>query len=509
MKRIAIAGFQHETNTFGATRASFADFELADAWPGLLIGAEVLRQTAGVNLPIAGFCDAARSTDGYDLHPILWCSAEPCSYVTDDAFERIAGMICDGIRDAGAIDGLYLDLHGAMVTESHEDGEGELLTRIRGVTGPDLPIAVSLDLHANVTKTISAHASSLCIFRTYPHIDMAATGARAFALLERLFDNAALYKAFRQAPFLVPLSSQHTGSPPCRELYERLSQLDIEDLVTADIAMGFPAADIRDAGPSVVAYGSTQEAADRAVATLLDSLLAAEGRFDDPLLSAEAAVARAMAHDGSGPVVIADAQDNPGAGATSDTTGLLTALVAGKARGAVLALLDDPEVAASAHAAGIGAELETALGGKSGQAGQMPYKGRFRVEALSDGRFPFTGVMYAGNTADLGPTVLLRVVDADADVRVVVGSRRCQCLDQAIFSHIGIELPAQRIVAVKSTVHFRADFEPVADLILLAEAPGAHPCRLDRVTYRNLRPGVRLGPRGRPFGVRPLPKAPV
>lgn len=496
MKRIAIAGFQHETNTFAPTLADFHEFEIADAWPGLLQDEEVIPGTDGINIPIAGFIEAAKANSGYDLHPILWCSAEPSSYVTTDAFERLSSMILDGIRAADDLDGIYLDLHGAMVTQTHEDGEGELLRRIREVVGPDLPIAVSLDLHANITPELVDHASSLNIFRTYPHIDMADTGEAAFKALEHLLDHGALAKAFRQVPFLIPLTAQHTWSEPTRSLYAELDRLDGDTFVSADIAMGFPAADIFHSGASVVTYAGLQKDADRAADSLLRAFMEAEDSFDSGLQPPEETVAEAMADTGSKPVVIADAQDNAGAGASSDTTGLLHALIDGGAQDAVLALLDDKAVATKAHELGIGAEFSAALGGKSGQEGQFPYEGRFCVEALSDGRFPFTGVMYGGSIANLGPTAVLRVLDTSADVRVVVGSTRCQCLDQAIFTHIGIEPSEQRIVCVKSSVHFRADFELIASRILVAEAPGAHPCRLDNITYHNLRPGVRLGPNG-------------
>lgn len=499
MKRIAIAGFQHETNTFAATKAGFAEFETADAWPGLLKGDALFAGVAGINLPIEGAITAARAAGGCDLVPIIWCAAEPSAHVEDDAYERIASMILDGVRAAGAIDGLYLDLHGAMVTESHDDGEGELLRRLRAAVGPDLPIAVSLDLHANLTRAMVEHASILGVFRTYPHLDMAETGARSFGLLRRMLDGEPLFKAFAQSPFLTPLSAQHTGSAPCDALYGGLADLEGGAVISADIALGFPAADIADAGPAFVAYGATQAAADAACARLLDAFIAAEPRFENPLLSPEEAVAQAMAMGGARPVVIADVQDNPGAGGSSDTTGLLSALVAGGAQGAALALLNDPEIAATAHGLGVGAEFEAALGGKSGQPGQQPFRGRFRVERLSDGAFAFTGAMYAGATAQLGPTALLRVLDPGAQVRIVVGSTRCQCLDQAIFAHIGVEPAAQRILVVKSTVHYRADFEPIAGRILLVEAPGDNLCRLEAAPYRKLREGVRLSPGGRAF----------
>jgi microcystin degradation protein MlrC len=393
-----------------------------------------------------------------------------------------------------------MELHGAMVTQKHEDGEGELLRRIRDLTGPDLPIAVSFDFHANVTPEIMKHASSINIFRTYPHIDLVETGAKSFTSLERLLTAEPLFKAFRQAPFLVPLTAQHTGSEPCRSLYASLDQLVGESFCTADIAMGFPPADIFHSGPSVVAYAGSQEEADSVADTLLQSFIDAEDIFNDGLQSPESAVADAMAYTGPKPVVIADAQDNSGAGASSDTTGLLSALVRGNAQGAVLALLDDAEVAAKSHKMGMGAEFMAFLGGKSGQDDQYSFEGRFCVEALSNGEFPFTGAMFNGFTASLGPMAVLRVLDTPADVRIVIGSVRCQCLDQAIFKHIGIDPAEQRIVVVKSSVHFRADFEPIAGRVLVAEAPGAHPCRLDNITYHNLRPGVRLGPGGRPHG---------
>lgn len=490
MSRIAVAGFQHETNTFGATKAGYTEFVEADAWPGLLEGKAVLEGTAGHNLPIGGFVEAASAVQGIELVPLLWCAAEPSAHVTNDAFDRISGMILDGLKTAGPLDGLYLDLHGAMVTESHEDGEGELLARIRRVVGPDLPIAISLDFHANLTEAFVDHASALTIFRSYPHIDMAATGARAFRLLQRLLSGEALHTAFRQAPFLVPLTAQYTGAEPCAGLYHLLEEPPA-GVISADIAMGFPAADIFDAGPSVVAYGESPAAAEAEADRLMDALEAAEAAFDPQLVPAQEAVQRAMAFNGGKPVVLADVQDNPGAGATSDTTGLLAALISGNAQGALLGMLDDQAVAEMAYAVGLNGTFKADLGGKSGLPGLGPFEGRFQVEALSDGHFPFTGDMYHGSIAEIGPTALLQVLDVGADVRVAISSKRCQCLDQAVFSHLGIEPAKQRILAVKSTVHFRADFEPIAGRILYAEAPGANPCRLETVDYKRLRPGVR------------------
>lgn len=497
--RIAVAGFQHETNTFGVSKAQYRDFEIADSWPPLLTGNAVLSGTRGINLPIAGFVAAAQSKSELEVLPILWCAAEPSSHVTNDAFEQIAGDILAGIDRAGAIDGVYLDLHGAMVTESYQDGEGELLRRLRQQVGPDLPIVVSLDLHANLTADMVAHASSMAIYRTYPHLDMADTGERCVDQMLAHLQGYRPAKAYRQVPFLIPLHAQYTGAEPCNELYEAAEHASDGADTMADIALGFSASDIHDAGPSIVAYAPSQEQADSVANDLLAAMMKAESVFDCAMQSPQQAVHLAMANTATKPVILADVQDNPGAGSPSDTTGLLKSMVEEGAQGAVLGLLCDPDIAALAHKEGVGATIEGALGGKANLPDQPPFVGRFVVEALSDGQCRYTGEMYGGGTAVLGKCVVLRVVAPRADVRVVVSSHRSQCLDRAIFEHIGIDLETCCIIGVKSTVHFRADFEPLAAKIISVAAPGCFCCELDQVAYKNLRSGVRLGPMGPAF----------
>ena len=418
--------------------------------------------------------------------PIVWASAEPAGPLTNDAFEHIAGMICDGLAGAGPLDGVYLDLHGAMVTETLEDGEGEILRRVRAQVGPDLPVVASLDFHANLTAAMVDCASALTIFRSYPHLDMAETGARAHALMADLLKRARPYaKAWRQLPFLVPLQAQATTRPPLDGIYGDLAEPPPPGVVSHDLAMGFPAADIQDCGPAAVAYGAGAEAA---VEALIERVWKAGPALDTDLIDEVAAV-RAAGH-GARPTVLADVQDNPGAGATSDTTGLLRSLVAEGAQGAVLALLWDPESAARAHQAGLGTRLRLALGGRFPASGSHPFEAEFLVEHLSDGHFTCSGQMYGGCEVALGRMALLRVVDPLADVRVIVSSARFQCLDLAIFRHMGVEPTEQRILAVKSTVHFQADFAPIADEIIPVASPGSHPCRLEQVPYRRLRPGL-------------------
>jgi microcystin degradation protein MlrC len=214
MTRIAVGGFLHETNTFAPTKATYDAFVHGGGWPAMSQGDKLIEKMRGINVGMAGFVPLAEQ-QGWELVPTIWCAASPSAHVTEDAYERVAKVIVDGIRDAGPIDGVYLDLHGAMVTEHLDDGEGEIIARVRKVIGKDLPLVVSLDLHANVTPEMVEHADALIAYRTYPHIAMADTGraaARHLALLLRTKQKLA--KAFRQLPFLIPISWQCTNDQP-------------------------------------------------------------------------------------------------------------------------------------------------------------------------------------------------------------------------------------------------------------------------------------------------------
>ena len=489
MARIAVGGFQHETNTFAPSPASFADFARRDAWPGLQKGDDLLGAFAGMNISIAGFLD--RAAPRHELLPLVWASATPSGPVKDEAFERIAGLMIDALCALDGLDAVYLDLHGAMVTESLEDGEGEILARVRNVVGPDVPIVASLDLHANVSERMTGLADGLVAYRTYPHVDMAATGARAAVLLERMLAEGRLpARAMRRFSFLIPLVWQCTMIEPAAGLYAALEELEQAGYWSLSLPLGFGLADIAEAGGCAFAYADDHDAAERAVATLCDLVAAAEPAFAGRVYAPAEAVARALSHNGPRPVVLADAQDNPGGGADGDTVTLLRALVDGGAEDALMGVLWDPEVAAQAHAAGQGAVIEVALGAKAGGAPESPLHASALVERLSDGRATGTGPFYKGCRLELGPAALLRI----GGVRAVVASTRIQAADRAMFNHLGADPARARIVALKSAVHFRADFGPIADEILIVQAPG--PVAIDHATldYKRLRPGLRVMP---------------
>src|ERR1700754_1754749 len=285
MTRIAVGGFLHETNTFAPTKATYADFVHGGGWPAMAQGADVLKTMRHINVGLAGFVEAAEA-DGWELVPTISCGASPSAHVTKDAFERIVKVMVEGIRSAGPLDAVYLDLHGAMVTEHFDDGEGEILARVRQVIGKDLPLVVSLDLHANVTPAMVEHADALIAYRTYPHVDMADTGRASAQHLALLLKSKQKFaKAFRQLPFLIPISWQCTNDQPTRGIYEILASFESHTVPTLSFAPGFPAADFPDCGPSVFAYGKTQADADGAADAIAKLVIGHENDFDGRIYS--------------------------------------------------------------------------------------------------------------------------------------------------------------------------------------------------------------------------------
>jgi microcystin degradation protein MlrC len=494
--KILVAGYQHETNTFAPTKADWAAFNRGDSFPAFVHGEAMLAQLTGVNIPMGGFIEAAR-TKGWQLVPSSWCGAIPSSYVTEDAFERMAASVMADVARAD-FDAVYLDLHGAAVAEHAADSEGELIGRIRQVVGPSLPIVASLDLHANVTLRMLREADALVAYRSYPHVDMAATGELAALLLDRrmkLGRRETLHH--RRLPFLIPLNAQSTWMEPARSRYGELVEIDDHYGTVMSFCMAFPAADFDECAPMVWGYGDRAEAA----VSQLYTNVAEPGQWRADVLPADEAVQKALAlaaHSGR-PVVLADTQDNPGAGGDSNTTGLLHALLARQAGqrfpGQVaMGMMFDPAAATAAHAAGVGATLHLALGKAvptfTGEPSDPPVRGAFTVRALSDGVVTLKGPMMTGLTVRLGPCACLEI----DGVLVAVTSGKKQLLDRELLRMVGIQPEAMRIVVVKSSNHFRADFSPIAAEIIVAKAAGPMAADPGDLPWKHLPDSIRTRP---------------
>jgi microcystin degradation protein MlrC len=490
MAHILIGGFQHETNTFSPHSADLDAFRHVASFPQLPEGAQLIEQMSGLNVSISGFIERAR-THGHKLIPTIWGMATPSAQVTDEAFDFVVGRIVDGIHQAVDIDAVYLCLHGAMVTESFEDGEAEILRRVRQAIGPSIPLVASLDLHGNIPSAMVDVADGMVAYRTYPHVDPARTGERTADLLQWMLDTGKRpAKALLRTDFLIPLVWQCSFIEPAASIYAGMDALETEGVLSTSFTPGFPAADIHECGPSVFAYGETQEAADGAAEALFAQVVGAREDWNGELLSPDDAIERAVAGYNGKPFILNDTQDNPGAGGASDTVGLLEALVRLDAQDAVFACLYDPDAAKAAQAAGVGSELQLSIGAGSRQPGHSPFTGQFTVQAISNGEFVGTGPMARGRTYRMGPCAVLRI----GGVEVLVTSGRAQVLDQAMLRHIGIDPTARKILAIKSSVHFRADFQPMAEAVLVTVSPGPNVADHTQIPYKNLRSGLALIP---------------
>lgn len=492
--RIAIGGFLHETHSFAPRPTTYEDFVSPAAFMGLQSGETLLRELPGKSVPAVGALAAAREA-GATVVGLTWCFAQPAGPITDDAFERISAMLISDLAravDAGKLDGVYLDLHGAALTVSYGDMEGELLRRVRGIIG-NTPLTISLDPHANLTREMVERVDAIAPFRTYPHVDMPAAGARAMQLLlQRIKRGKPFARAFRDIDFFIPITSQCTEmAPMAGVMAERAKLASGHGASELAFCFGFPYADFSGCGPAVAAYAETQAAADAAADAMTGHVVAGETSFKLDVMPAASAVGEAIKRSNSAkrPVVIADTQDNPGGGGHGDTTGLLAELIKQGAVGVAFGIMNDADAATACHKAGVGATLKLSLGGKSDG---VPIDVTAKVLKLTDGAFVCTGPMAKGNLGNHGPTAL---IEAAPGIKVIVVSKKAQALDQALFRHIGIEPADEKIVVLKSSVHFRADFEPIAETVIVGIAPGPVTADSSVFPFKHLRSGMRLKPR--------------
>lgn len=453
--RVLAAEFMHETNTFSVQPTDEEAFRrcayhLAGVIPSAF---------AGTRTALGAAFEAAQEF-GWDLVVPIAAHANPSGRVTDSAFDHIAGEI---LSACDRLDGVLLHLHGAMSTQSHDDGEGELLARLRARLGPDIPIVVVLDLHATVTDAMAAHANALVAYRTYPHIDQYERTHQAAGLLDRAMSGAISPRvALARRPILYALDGGRTSSAPMIELLRRGDEIERAGLALAvSIQAGFSSADIYDIGPSVAVTVDGDAARGRVHAEALMTYVWDQRHHSTihftPIVEA---IAKARRPDGSGkPLVIADYADNPGAGAYGDDTTLLRAMVEANLSDVALHAICDPEAVREAQAAGVGNRVTLRLGGKVDPSiGGGPLTVTGHVAAITDGEMVLSGPVGGGMRRSYGLSLLLRV----GGIEVIVISHNGQAIDLVQFTSLGIDPTRRSTIAVKSMQHFRAAFEPIA-----------------------------------------------
>jgi microcystin degradation protein MlrC len=468
-KRVLIAGFKHETNTFSILPTTLQSYEAR----GYVKGDAIVPFFKGTNTEIAAFLDGCAK---YGWEPVLSVAADatPSGKLTRDCYETIAGEIISSAEKAGKLDAILLNLHGAMVAEHTDDGEGTLLERVRAKVGPGVIIAATLDLHANVTKAMAQHADILVSYRTYPHIDMYDIAAEAVEIVKLALDGKVRPRTYlaRRAQIYGADDGRTTSPGPMTELLARCAAIKASDpgVLSASINGGFAWADIPEVGPSAVIVGYGDDARFQGHAeSLADEIWEGRHRCSVTFFSVADALKRAKVVGTVGkPVVLADFADNPGGGGYGDTTGLLRGMIEARLENAAMAAFYDPEVAAACHKAGLGGTVTTKLGGKVDARFGAPIDVTGTVTHLSDGQMVIEGPMMRGVALDMGPTATLKI----GGVEVVVNSRRFQNYDRNFFRAGGIEPSERAILAVKSSQHFRAAYAPIASEIIVVDEGG-------------------------------------
>ncbi len=478
---VLTAEISHETNSFSLHKTGRQAFMSRYA----LMGAAAIVERGDQNTELAGFLDAGRA-HGWQVNHVLSAAAGPSGKIRRKAFDWLCEPILSNIKNH-QFDGMLLGLHGAMGLDFSDDGEGELLRRIRSQVGSKMPIAITLDPHANVSRLMCALADIIVSFKTYPHIDMRDIGQQAGDILQRTMAGEITPQTIRVSrPMLEEVNGGRTDIGP---MIERISAArtyeEQPDVFAVSINAGFAGADVREVGPTVTVTGQGDLAAHTAFAESIAADIW-KRRFEvlnDYLSVTESAAIAATYDPANGPLVIADYADNPGAGGYGDSTTLLSALLDARVTNACFAPMVDGQVVQSLHHCEVGDRVQIELGGKTDpEFGGAPLAVEAELVSLGDGNFVGDGPMIHGLPGSFGPSAVIRV--GGIDILVVTIPR--QILDLQQFKTFGIDPQSKAVVALKSMQHFRAAFEPIAGKIIVCDSGALCTPRYDRLPYHNV-----------------------
>lgn len=477
--RFIVGEMLHETNTFSNIETNEAAFRLIE-WIG---GEQLKERHRHVRNYLGGILDEAARL-GIETIPTFGASAVPSGIIERSTYERIKSYIIEGITQAGSFDAICIALHGAGVADGVDDIEGDLLQAIRQRVGPSVPIVATLDLHANVTPLMVEHADMLIGNHEYPHIDSYERGVEAVGWARRmaLGDIRPVMRLTKPA---IMIPTLRTGYEPIASINALCRQLEesSDSVLDCTFYHGFSGADIAECGVAVV----TITDGDSALAVRLGEQAAEHVESWKHALfprhpAPEEGIALAL-QSPHRPVVINETSDNPGAGTPGDGTHLLRAMIAMDVPDSCFGFIYDPETVQLAHRSGVNSFVDVRLGGKTDSLHGEPLELRAYVKALTDGKFTLSSPMGRGTLIDLGPTVRLQVGHVD----MIVSSVRHQVFDEQIFVLHGIDVRHKKIVALKSSHHFRAAFEQLSDHIITVDSPGLSTFDFTVFPFHNIR----------------------
>jgi len=477
-RKIVVAMMMHETNTFSPVPTPLASFRP-------LSGAQAIEEFRDTNTQLGGFLHVAQEANAEVIVPIA-AGAHPSGYVEKAAYEDMAEAIVGAVR--GGCDAIFLALHGAMVAEHLDDGEGELLRRIRAVA-PRTPLALGLDFHSHMTASMVDNASVIAGYRTYPHIDMGETAQRTGRTLLRMLDGEiAPVMVWGSRPMMTSTLVHAPSRQPMRDIMDMAIAAETSGAVlNASVFGGFPHADIPHTSLSAVIVCDRRVDEGRA---LLDRLMAMAWERREAFLYTGAPLAGQIAHArtlGDGPIVLVDHGDNTASGGTQDVMSVIEEVMRQGLDDVAAGPICDPATMKRVAEAGTAAGVTLELGGRIDMP-QINLPGRpltvtGKVTRITDGEFVVTGPMATGTRVRMGRTAVL---DTGA-MQIVIAERRSEPFDLGVFTHCGIDPRRKKYVLIKSRQHFRAGFEPIARHIVLCDGDGCTSSDLNLFTFRNRR----------------------
>jgi microcystin degradation protein MlrC len=475
--RIAMGGISHETNTFCSGKTGLDGFQERE-WG---VGQEIIDANKGVRSYQGGVIEAAERL-GIELVPTFYASATPSAIIARDAFDEMENLLIQKLDEAGDLDGIVLNLHGAGVAEGIDDIESHVIKRVRDHFGPDLPIVVTLDLHGNIFQESLDSADALFGVNLYPHTDSYDRGVEAVEMLLELI-NGEVKPTMHITHLPMMLPSTTTDLSPAKDINEICWEWEKQDgVIDCTFFHGFAPADIPRVGVSVIAMTNNDPEKAREISEEVASTIwERREEFRPPINPPETVFEMANEDDGR-PVIINEKADNPGGGGPGDGTHLLRAMIEAKLEDACFGFIHDPETVEQAHDAGVGATISVRLGGKKEPLHGEPIEAQAYVKCLTDGKFIQQSPMGRGRKVDLGKMARL-VIDG---IDVIVSTIRTQTLDDEVFRLHGIEVTRYKYVAIKSSNHFRAGFAPIAHKIIRADTPGLVSADLSTFNYKRL-----------------------
>lgn len=480
--RIAVGGIFHETNTFVADPTTMADFRAYQ----FAAGSDLL-DWRSTRSEIGGFLTGCAERD-WDPVPSLFAAALPAGLVDHAAFESLTSQLIDGLTSGGRPDGVLLALHGAMATGQSPDADGEVLTRLAQALGPDVPVVVTLDFHANTGDAMTRGADALLGYDTYPHVDMYDRGLEAAGVLESiLLSGQRRHVVHRKVGLITPPQVQYTDSEPMRAIMKHVHAVEAAADVTVTVTPGFPYADVDCMGLSVVTSSPDPSAAAQAATEVADLVLAHGEDFSYEAYPVAEAVRLALAApaDAAGPVVLVDSADNVGGGGPADGTAILAEWLAQQGTGLAV-VIADPAAVARALEAGIGGRLTVEVGGHTDERHGPPIAVTGTVRLVSDGTYVHRGSYSTGITTRMGRSVVLEV----SGNTILLTERRVMPFDAQQLLSVGVSPRHCRALVVKSAIAWRAAYGEYASRVIEVDAPGVCTANLRRLNLPAARHGM-------------------